>query len=126
MKKYGSDAYETPLFYSHEDPQINHSAHRFIKEARTLVAKIRGVSGVKDVVSLPIWKSSKRMPYVAAVQEKYEDSVTIRYYAPGICQDIRAVCDTSSIGRVETIVLRYAEDFVAARIRRNQKRLQND
>ena len=126
MKDYGSRAPETQTFYSHENQQVEHSDHRFIKEAKTLVAKIRGVSGVKDIVSLPIWKSSGRKPYVAAVQEKGEDFIIVRYFASGICQDMKVECDSSSIGRVETAVVRYAGEFVAARTRRREKMLQND
>ncbi len=95
--------------------------HNFLNETKTLLAKLNGVSGVTDVVSSKIWKSSKRAILVAAVINYGEDYVDVRYFASGTCQDLTVKCDPSSVTRVLGIVGKYSQDFAGARNFRRKK-----
>lgn len=95
--------------------------HDFLKETKTLLAKINGVSGVTDVVSSKIWRSSKRPPLVAVVTNYGENYVDLRYFASGTYQDVTVECDPSSVKRILGVVGKYSQDFAGARSFRRKK-----
>lgn len=95
--------------------------HNFLSETKTLLAKINGVSGVTDIVSSKVWRSSKRAVLVAVVTNYGDDYVDVRYFASGTCQDITVECDPSSVKRVLGVVGKYSQDFAGARSFRRQK-----
>jgi len=105
--------------------------HHFLNEATTLLAKLNGVSGVKDIASGKVHPTSKRRPCVAEVHCSGVDKggqayAVVRYFGRHNYQDMTVECDVHSVGRIAIVVDKYARDYEGARERKTaQRELQN-
>jgi hypothetical protein len=124
MRHYRSMGDKT--FYSSSDSDKELPNHRFLNEAKTLVAKLNAVSGVREIHSCPIEKSSARVPLVANVYYAQGDCVMVRYFAKGIFQDIKVECEPSAIDKLKAVVDKYVVDFRSANNKRKMQRAIQD
>lgn len=104
------------------------SNHHFLNEAKTLLAKLNGISGVKDITSGSVHQTSKIRPCVAEVHSTGIDKdgqgyAVVRYFGRHNYQDMTVECDVNSVGRVAVVVDKYVRDYEGAH---EKKRVQRD
>jgi len=97
MRHYRSIGDKT--FYSSSDSQIESPNHRFLNEAKNLVANVYYAQG---------------------------DCVMVRYFAKGLFQDIKVECEPSAIGKLKSVVDKYVADFRSANNKRKMQRAIQD
>jgi len=103
------------------------SNHHFLNDAKTLLAKLNGVSSVTEITSDKVYSTSKRRVHVAILQSSGKDdegrgSVKIRYFSQHHYQDITVKCDVTSTGRVILAVENYVRDYEGAYKKRRMQR----